>query len=78
MTDFSKLSFALVLLTFAFLAVNPHSVFLGAGFITACILFGFSFWIDRRKLNDKESLEAQIKDLKERLNHFMIGKGMGR
>jgi hypothetical protein len=74
MTQHFKIATMLMALSFALLGIFPNSPVVGAGFISAIALFGFLEWIDRRRIDSAHAIEAQIKDLKDKVNALTLGR----
>ncbi len=60
------------------LAVSPDSFAASIGFISALALFGFTQWLETKKQTVNQSLEAQVKDIRTRLDDLILGRSLGR
>lgn len=68
----------LALLTLVYAGVFPDSPASYLSVVSSHALLGFSFWLERKKIEDVERLEAQVKDLRDKVNSELMARGLKR
>lgn len=65
-------------LTGLVLALKPDCPTSAIAFIAAMVLFGWMKWLESKARKHDEDIEAQIKDLKTKVESLLMARGLGR
>ena len=60
------------------LALNPGTPSTALAFIGAAALFGFTKWLEVQSDKRPAEVDAQLKDLKAKVDSLLMARGLGR